>query len=206
MSDPMNTTDPVASTRERRDVAMTIVNTGDGKGKTTAACGVALRAWAHGLDIGVYQFIKSGKWHVGEETALRALGEQTGTVTWEHMGTGWTWTRRNQVAEALAASTKEKPSAQESARAGWEHLKELLATQRHDLYILDEFTYVMDNGWVETAEVVDVLTHRPGKQHVIITGRRCPQAVLDLANLATEMRKIKHPFDHGQRGQAGIEW
>lgn len=181
---------------------MLVVNTGEGKGKTTAAMGTALRAWHQGWRVGVFQFVKSGRWHVGEEDALRALGQLHeeigvgGPVTWEVMGTGWSWTRSFDAAE--------NPEA--AAREGWRHVSDLLAHEALDFYLLDEFTYPMDWGWLGVDEVVETLVNRPGTQHVVITGRRAPDALVEVADIVTEMTKIKHPFDVGQRGQAGIEW
>lgn len=183
------------TTKQRRNRPVLMVNTGDGKGKTSAACGVALRGWAQGWDVGVYQFVKSAAWKPGERDALLALGSLSGSVTWERMGTGWSWSRGADPAEGAAA-----------AQQGWAHIKEGLATQQHRLWLLDEFTYPMSWGWVDIDDVVATLSARPGTQHVIITGRRCPEAVMEIADLVTEMTKIKHPFDNGQRGQAGIEW
>lgn len=185
------------TTRQRRKRPVLLVNTGDGKGKTSAACGVALRAWAQGWSIGVYQFVKSATWHTGEYDALTALGEIRGDVTWERMGSGWSWTRR---------SESEDTDPQAMAVAGWERVKSGLAQERHQFWLLDEFTYPMLWGWVDVADVVETLATRPGTQHIIITGRRCPEEIIEVADLVTEMRKVKHPFDTGQRGQAGIEW
>lgn len=199
---PTSVPDDGLTTRERRHRPVVLVNTGDGKGKTTAAMGVAMRGWHQGWSIGVYQFIKSGKWQVGEAAALRALGRlhdttgEGGPVTWETMGTGWTWTP---AAEAVTDPA-------EAARQGWSQVKSLLAVQAHRLYILDEFTYPLDRGWVDLADVVATLAARPGKQHVVITGRRAPRALKEAADLVTDMTCIKHPFDSGQKGQAGIEW
>ena len=190
------------STRQRRLRPVLVVNTGEGKGKTTAAMGTALRAWHQGWRVGVFQFVKSGRWHVGEEDALRALGQLHeeigvgGPVTWEVMGTGWSWTRSFDAAE--------NPEA--AAREGWRHVSDLLAHEALDFYLLDEFTYPMDWGWLGVDEVVETLVNRPGTQHVVITGRRAPDALVEVADIVTEMTKIKHPFDVGQRGQAGIEW
>lgn len=183
------------TTKERRNRPVLIVNTGDGKGKTTAACGVALRAWAQGWSVGVYQFVKSAAWKPGERDALLALGGLSGDVTWERMGTGWSWARATDPGDARAAAVE-----------GWANIRQGLAEERHRFWLLDEFTYPMDWGWIDVDEVVEALTTRPGTQHVAITGRRCPQAVIDAADLVTEMTKIKHPFDKGQRGQVGIEW
>jgi len=198
---PETVPDDGLTTKQRRNRPMVIVNQGEGKGKSTAAFGLALRGWNQGWSIGVFQFVKSAKWRIGEQTALEALGKlheetgQGGAVEWHKMGSGWSWTRK----------TSEDDPAR-AARDGWEEVKRRLAEQTHGLYVLDEFTYPMEWGWVDVDEVVETLTNRPGFQHVVITGRRCPEPVLELANLVTNMTKIKHPFDEGQKGQKGIEW
>ncbi len=179
------------TTRQRRRQPLLVVHTGDGKGKTTAALGMALRAWAQGWDVGVYQFVKSAKWRIGEETAFDELGG----VTWERMGEGWSWSRAHD--EATAA---------ELAREGWANVREGLAAERHRFWVLDELTYPLTWGWLDLDEVLAALRGRPGTQHVVVTGRNAPQPLVDAADLVTEMRKVKHPFDAGQRGQAGIEW
>ncbi|MDT0306787.1 cob(I)yrinic acid a,c-diamide adenosyltransferase [Streptomyces sp. DSM 44917] len=184
------------TTRQRRNRPLLIVHTGTGKGKSTAAFGLALRAWNQGWPIGVFQFVKSAKWRVGEERALRVLGAsgEGGTVAWHKMGEGWSWVQRD-----IATS-------EEAAREGWEQVRRDLAAQTYRLYVLDEFAYPMHWGWVDTAEVVAALRERPGTQHVVITGRNAPPALLEAADLVTEMGKVKHPMDAGQKGQRGIEW
>jgi len=190
------------TTRQRRNRALLLVHTGPGKGKSTAAFGLALRAWNQGWPVGVFQFVKSAKWKVGEETALRALGalhESTGEggpVTWNKMGEGWSWIQRPGA---------ERDHASDAAE-GWAQIKRELAAETHRLYVLDEFTYPMKWGWVEVEDVVSTLAARPGNQHVVITGRDAHPALLDAADLVTEMTKIKHPMDAGQKGQRGIEW
>jgi cob(I)alamin adenosyltransferase len=187
------------TTRQRRNRPLTIVHTGAGKGKSTAAFGLALRAWNQGWPVGVFQFVKSAKWRVGEERALRVLGAsgEGGTVAWHKMGEGWSWVQRS--AEDVADS-------EEAAREGWAQVRRDLAAETYRLYVLDEFVYPMRWGWVDTAEVVAVLRERPGTQHVVITGREAPPELLDAADLVTEMAKVKHPMDAGQKGQKGIEW
>ena len=182
------------TTRELRQRPIVAVHTGDGKGKTTAAVGMALRSWAQGWDVGVYQFVKSAKWRTGEQEAFASLPERGG-LTWEKMGTGWSWSR---------AHTAVDPA--ELARDGWQRIREGLAEERHRFWLLDEFTSPLAWGWIDVAEVVEALVSRPGSQHVVITGRRCPQELIDAADLVTEMTLVKHPFQQGQRGQAGIEW
>ena len=187
------------TTRQRRNRPLTIVHTGTGKGKSTAAFGLALRAWNQGWPVGVFQFVKSAKWRVGEERALRVLGAsgEGGTVAWHKMGEGWSWVQRS--AEDVADS-------EEAAREGWAQVRRDLAAQTYRLYVLDEFVYPMRWGWVDTAEVVAVLRERPGVQHVVVTGREAPPELLDAADLVTDMTKVKHPMDAGQKGQRGIEW
>jgi cob(I)alamin adenosyltransferase len=190
------------TTRERRRQPLLAVHTGTGKGKSTAAFGMALRAWNAGWPIVVFQFVKSPKWKVGEEAALRALGAHhaaTGEgapVTWHKMGEGWSW---------LARPGDERDHAAEAAE-GWAQVKRDLAAQTYRFYVLDEFTYPIKWGWVEAAEVVATLRDRPGSQHVVVTGRDAAPDLTHLADLVTEMTKVKHPMDAGRKGQQGIEW
>ena len=192
------------TTRQRRNRPLLIVHTGHGKGKTTAAFGLALRAWNAGWPIGVFQFVKSAKWRIGEEPAFKTLGalhEQTGQgapVAWHKMGEGWSWLQKDLHTDPAMQA--------ENARAGWEQIKRDLAAETYRLYLLDEFTYPMTWGWIDTAEVVEVLRNRPGGQHVIVTGRNAAPELLEAADLVTEMTKVKHPMDAGQKGQRGIEW
>jgi len=190
------------TTRQRRNAPLLAVHTGPGKGKSTAAFGMALRAWNQGFDIAVFQFVKSAKWKVGEETALTELGRAHeergvgGPVEWHKMGAGWSWSRK--------AGTEDDHAA--AAAEGWAEVARRLAEGRHDFYVLDEFTYPLKWGWVDVDEVVATLAERPGSQHVVITGRDAPAALLDAADLVTEMTKVKHPMDAGRKGQKGIEW
>ena len=176
--------------RRRRETPLLMVHTGEGKGKSTAAFGMMLRAWNQGWPIAVFQFVKSGKWRVGEQAAAQKLGG----IDWFKMGDGWTWTSRDLEQSA------------ELGREGWAEVKRCLAEERYRFYLLDEFTYAMSFGWVDTDEVVETLVHRPGWQYVLITGRGAPPALIEAADLVTEMRKVAHPFDAGWRGQKGIEW
>jgi cob(I)alamin adenosyltransferase len=190
------------TTRQRRNRPLLGIHTGDGKGKSTAAFGLALRGWTQGWSIGVFQFVKSAKWRIGEQTALEALAEvheqsgRGGAIEWHKMGSGWSWSRKPGGEEDHAAAAAE----------GWQEIKRRLAAETHRLYVLDEFTYPINWGWVDVDDVVATLTARPGLQHVIITGRRADPKLVAAATLVTEMTKIKHPFDDGQKGQRGIEW
>ncbi|WP_205877394.1 cob(I)yrinic acid a,c-diamide adenosyltransferase [Mycobacterium camsae] len=193
------------TTRARRNVPVLVVHTGDGKGKSTAAFGMALRAWNVGMSVAVFQFVKSAKWKVGEETAFRELGqlhERTGVggaVEWHKMGSGWSWIRKSRK----AGSEVDHAAA---AADGWAEIRRRLAEQRHDFYVLDEFTYPLKWGWLDVEEVVEALGERPGHQHVVITGRDAPPRLVEAADLVTEMGKVKHPMDAGRKGQKGIEW
>ncbi|MDT5210653.1 MAG: cob(I)alamin adenosyltransferase [Mycobacterium sp.] len=199
---PVAVPDDGLTTRARRNAALLAVHTGAGKGKSTAAFGMALRAWNQGLKVAVFQFVKSAKWKVGEEAAFRELGRAHdehavgGPVEWHKMGAGWSWSRKHGTDVDHAAA----------AADGWAEISRRLAEQQHDFYVLDEFTYPLKWGWVDIDEVVDVFLSRPGTQHVVITGRDAPQRLLDAADLVTEMTKVKHPMDVGRKGQRGIEW
>ncbi|WP_319432232.1 cob(I)yrinic acid a,c-diamide adenosyltransferase [Mycobacterium sp. RTGN5] len=199
---PAAVPDDGLTTRARRKTPVLAVHTGPGKGKSTAAFGMALRAWNAGMSVAVFQFVKSAKWKVGEESAFAALGtlntEQGigGAVEWHKMGSGWSWTRKTGSDDDHAAAAAE----------GWTEIAGRLAEQRHDFYVLDEFTYPLKWGWIAVDDVVEVLLARPGNQHVVITGRDAPQRLIDAADLVTEMTKIKHPMDAGRKGQRGIEW
>jgi cob(I)alamin adenosyltransferase len=193
---PVAVPDDGLTTRQRRHRPILGVHTGVGKGKSTAAFGLALRAWNQGWPIGVFQFVKSAKWRVGEERALRVLGAsgEGGTVDWHKMGEGWSWVQRR------------IGDSEEAAVEGWLQVKRDLAAKTYRLYVLDEFTYPMKWGWVDVDEVVSTLRERPGTQHVVVTGRDADARLTDAADLVTEMGKVKHPMDAGQKGQRGIEW
>jgi cob(I)alamin adenosyltransferase len=199
---PTTVPDDGLTTRERRNRPLIMVHTGPGKGKSTAAFGLALRGWNQGFSIGVFQFVKSAKWRIGEQTVLERLGElheetgEGGPVTWHKMGSGWSWSRKAGSDEDHAADAAE----------GWAEIKRALAEERHDLYVLDEFTYPMKWGWVDVDDVVSTLVDRPGRQHVVITGRHADPRLIEAANLVTEMGQVKHPMEVGQKGQRGIEW
>ncbi len=199
---PIAVPDDGLTTRQRRNRPLVMVHTGDGKGKSTAAFGIGLRGWNQGWRTGVFQFVKSAKWRIGEQTVLERLGrlhEETGEggpVEWHKMGAGWSWTRKQGDADDHATAAIE----------GWQEIKRRLAAETHDLLILDEFTYPMKWGWVDVDDVVETLRTRPGFQHVVITGRHADPRLIEVADLVTEMTKIKHPMDVGQKGQKGIEW
>ena len=199
---PLSVPDDGLSTRQRRNRPLVMVHTGPGKGKSTAAFGLAMRAWNQGWDIGVFQFVKSAKWKIGEQNVMERLGQlhtetgEGGPVEWHKMGSGWSWSRKDGTEEDHAADAAE----------GWAEIKRRLAAEQHDLYLLDEFTYPIKWGWVDAADVAETLAARPGRQHVVITGSDADPKLIEVADLVTEMGKVKHPMDAGQKGQRGIEW
>jgi cob(I)alamin adenosyltransferase len=199
---PLTIPDDRLTTRQRRNRPLLMVHTGDGKGKSTAAFGLAMRGWNQGFRIGVFQFVKSAKWRIGEQTVLERLGAlhadtgEGGPVEWHKMGAGWSWSRKEGSDADHAAAGAE----------GWLEIKRRLSDESHDLYVLDEFTYPLNWGWIDVDDVVDTLANRPGRQHVVITGRRVDPKLAEIADLVTEMGNVKHPMDAGQKGQRGIEW
>jgi cob(I)alamin adenosyltransferase len=174
---------------DRRNQGLVIVNTGNGKGKTTAALGLLLRAWGQGLRVAMYQFIKakSGNW--GESRAGRKMG-----VEIVPLGSGFTWT----------SSDLERDRA--LAREGWEQCRAAILSGDFDVVVLDEITYCFTFAWLDLEEVLETLRQRPDGQHVVLTGRDAPSALIEFADLVTEMREIKHPYEAGIKAQKGIEF
>lgn len=169
--------------------SIVVVNTGDGKGKSTAAFGIVMRAVARKWRVAVVQFLKSGEWHVGEEDVARGLG-----VDWLALGTGFTWDSRN--------LTEDQAVAQEA----WARAKAIIQAGEHRLVVLDEITYPMMGGWIDTDDVVTTIRNRPEQVSVVATGRDAPAALIDVADTVTEMRKIKHAYDQGIKAKKGIEY
>ena len=174
--------------RVHRD-SLVLVNTGNGKGKSSAAFGVALRALARGWRVRVVQFLKSGDWKTGEAELLPDLG-----VEWWEAGDGFTW------------DAEDLDESQALALAAWEHTKQRLADDDLDVLILDEVTYPINWGWIDLGDVVAAIRDRNPKVHVILTGRDCPQALVDLADTVTEMREVKHAFHDGVMARRGIDY
>ncbi|PWH13074.1 MAG: cob(I)yrinic acid a,c-diamide adenosyltransferase [Anaerolineae bacterium] len=169
---------------------LTIVHTGDGKGKSTAAFGMVLRAWGRGFRVCVIQFLKneSGKW--GEVLAAQRLG-----IEWHISGDGFTWTSKDMDATIARA------------QLGWELAKEKIACGQYDLIVLDEFTYPLSFGWLDLPETIAWLkAYKPAHLHLVITGRNAPPELLDYADLVSESREVKHPFRKGLKAQPGIEF
>lgn len=169
--------------------SLLLVNTGDGKGKSTAAFGTAIRAVARGWKVAVVQFIKSGDWSVGEEKIGRQIG-----IDWWALGDGFTW------------DSEDMEESEAVARAAWEHARGLIDGGEYRLVVLDEVTYPINWGWIDLDEMLETLTSRPERVNVIITGRDAPDELIAAADTVTEMRKIKHAYDAGIMARRGIDY
>ncbi|MCP4167421.1 MAG: cob(I)yrinic acid a,c-diamide adenosyltransferase [Chloroflexi bacterium] len=177
--------------RARTKKGLVIVHTGDGKGKSTAAIGIMTRAWGRGMKVGVIQFLKNENASFGETKAAQRMG-----IDWLSIGDGFTWT------------SHDLDETEARVHHGWDIAKEGITSGQYDIMILDEFTYPLHFGWLDTAEVLDWLAdNKPHMLHVVITGRYAPQELIDYADLVTEMHEIKHPFhNQGIKAQPGIEF
>lgn len=173
----------------RRAPSLVVVNTGDGKGKTSAAIGVVVRAVARGWRVGVVQFLKSGAWRSGEEQVCRRLG-----VDWWAIGAGFTWD---------SADLSEDEAV---AREAWARARELIERGEHQLVVLDEVTYPLVWGWVDLDAALATIRERPAHVNVVCTGRDAPAALVELADTVTEMRSVKHAYDQGIRAKRGIDY
>ena len=176
--------------RPPRRKGLVVVNTGMGKGKSTAAFGIMFRAWGRGMKVCAVQFIKNDKSMYGEQMAAEKLG-----IEMIPSGRGFTWTSKDLAEDASRA------------RNGWRIAKEIMAAGEHDVVVLDEITYPMRYGWIEVDEVVETLKARPPMVHVVLTGRHAPVEIIEAADLVTEMQQVKHPYhDQNIRAQRGIEF
>jgi len=167
-----------------------LIFTGHGKGKTTAALGMSVRAAGHGLKTCFIQFIK-GSWKYGEMDALARFQEE---IDFHIMGRGFTW----------KSEDLEKDTA--AARKAWEKAKEVIQSGDYHTVVLDEFTYLLRYGMIDVEEVVDVLQRKPADLHICITGRDAVEELIELADLVTEMQPIKHSYQQGIKAQKGIEF
>ena len=174
---------------------LVLVHTGEGKGKTTAAIGLAVRAWGDGFRILILQFIK-GSWKYGELSTLKALAEIDGRIEIRPTGIGFT---RN-------ASSEEMAVHREKARTALQEALTEMTSGQWDMIILDEINYALKFGLLEEQEVLELLSQKPTDLHLVLTGRNALPAIIDCADLVTEMRLIKHPFQKGIRAQKGIEF
>jgi len=167
-----------------------IVHTGKGKGKSTAAFGLVMRALGHGFKVGIVQFVK-GAWETGERKVLERFPD---LVTIKAMGEGFTWETQDRQRDIAAA------------RAAWDKAKEMLADASYKMVLLDELNIVLRYGYLPLDEVVEALKKRPQGTHVIVTGRNAKDKLIEAADLVTDMTMVKHPFRSGVKAQAGIEF
>lgn len=167
-----------------------IVHTGKGKGKSTAAMGLAVRAIGNGMKVGIVQFVK-GAWATGERSVLDRFPD---LCTIKAMGEGFTWDTQDRQRDIAAA------------RAAWEYAKVLMADPSYRMIILDELNIVLRYDYLPLNEVVESLSARPKNLHVVVTGRNAKDALIDIADLVTEMTQVKHPFRSGVKAQTGIEF
>jgi cob(I)alamin adenosyltransferase len=183
-------TDPPARPpAPKRAPSLVLVNTGDGKGKSTAAFGMVLRAVARGWRVCVIQFLKSGRWRTGEEQLGRQLG-----VDWNPMGDGFTW------------ESEDLDATRAKAVAAWAAARRAIASGDYQLVVLDEVTYPLNWGWIPTDELVEAIRARPEAVNVVATGRDAPEALLAVADTVTEMRKVRHAYDSGVTARRGIDY
>ena len=169
--------------------SLVVVNTGNGKGKSSSAFGIMVRGVARGWNVAVVQFIKSGDWKVGEEKIGRQLG-----VDWYAFGDGFTWDSED-LSNDIA-----------HARAGWSKAVEIMDAGEHQLVIFDELTYLSSFGWIPIAEIVEAIRNRPSHVNVVVTGRDAAPELIDLADTVTEMREVKHAYQQGIRAMRGIDY
>jgi len=174
---------------EPKSRGMVIVNTGDGKGKSSSAFGVMLRAVARGWNVIVIQFIKSDKWQTGEKKMAEQLG-----VTWVTGGDGFTW------------ESDDMDATEQAAKDAWQTATRAISSGDYDLVILDEATYPVTFGWIGSDEVVRTLNQRPSNVNVVVTGRDADAALIEIADTVTEMRKVKHAFDEGVSAKKGLDY
>lgn len=167
-----------------------IVYTGDGKGKTTAALGLAFRALGRRYRVAVVQFIK-GKWKTGEAAMAKEL---SGRIDFFSLGDGFTWITKNFEQDVA------------SARTAWAKCLDVLADARYQIVIFDELSYVLKYNFLPIEEVLEHLKHKPSRTHVVITGRDAPPELIEAADLVTDMREIKHPYQAGMKAQSGIDY
>lgn len=179
---------------------LVLINTGTGKGKTTAALGTAIRAWGDGQKVLILQFIK-GAWKYGELKAIETLGKAEGRIEIRPMGDGFVFhNKKDPENEERLAEKKEL------ARRAWDMVRKEVMSGAWDLIVLDEINYAIHFGMLETGEVARLIRERPVRLNMILTGRYAPKELIDLADTVTEMTLVKHAFQKGIRARKGIEF
>lgn len=171
-----------------QDKGLLLVLTGNGKGKSSSGFGMVLRTVGHGKKAAVVQFIK-GNWASGERNLLEPLG-----IPFAVMATGFTWETQNRALDMAAATDV------------WQQAKQYLADPAIDFVLLDELTYMLSYDYLDLTDVLETLKNRPPQQHVVVTGRGCHRALLDIADTISEVQNVRHAFDHGIRAQQGVDW
>ena len=192
MTDGSTTEPPTEDPRPdglRRAESLVLVNTGDGKGKSSAAFGVVMRSVARDWRVAVVQFIKSGTWQTGEEKVARRLG-----VNWWTLGEGFSW------------DSEDLDEDRATAVEAWRHARSLLEADDHRLVVLDEVTYPVNWGWLDVNEVVTAIRDRSPKVNVVVTGRNAPEQLVAVADTVTEMRNVKHAYEAGLRALKGVDY
>lgn len=193
MRDDEATTEPLTDDPRpdglRRVDSLVLMLTGDGKGKSSSAFGMVMRALARDWDVAVVQFVKSGDWHTGEEKICRRLG-----VSWNAWGSGFTW------------DSDDLEHDRAIARDAWSRTADLIAEGRHRLVVLDELTYLITWGWLEIEPVVEAISTRPRHVNVVCTGRNAHPLLIDLADTVTSMTNVKHAYDSGIAAKRGIDY
>lgn len=186
-----NTNNTKKTPSGKKKAGLVIVYTGNGKGKTSAAAGMLMRAWGRHKKLAVIQFIKNSDFKSGEILAAERMGIEV-----IRAGDGWTWTSKD-MEKTIACGQN-----------GWEIAKQMILSAEYDIIVLDEFTYPLQYGWLDVKEVIDWLkANKPELLHLVITGRNAPQELMDYANLVTEMVEIKHPFhEEGLSSQEGVDY
>lgn len=192
MTDVSATTVPIDDPRPddlRRAPSLVLVNTGPGKGKTSAAIGVVIRAVGRGWPVAVVQFVKSGRWHPGEEKVCKQLG-----VDWWAIGEGFTWESDDLSRDEAAA------------REAWGHAREVIQRGEHQLVMLDEVTYPISWGWIDVDEVVKTITNRPSRVNIVCTGRNAHDRLVEVADTVSDIHVVKHAYQQRIRAKKGIDY
>lgn len=176
--------------RKTIERGLLIVHTGNGKGKSSSAFGMAIRSIGWGMKVGIVQYVK-GNWETGEKTFFK---ERPDLLTWDVMGAGFTWDTQDRARDIAAA------------RAAWERSKELILDPAYDFIILDELNIVLRDDTLPIEEIVAFLKDRPMEKHICITGRNAKPELIEIADLVTEFGEVKHPFKAGFKAQKGVEY
>lgn len=176
--------------KKRNSKGLLMVFTGNGKGKTTSAIGMSMRAAGHGMKVFFLQFIK-GSWRYGEMDAFKRFSD---LIEFQVIGRGFTW------------KSDDIEKDRQTARLGWEKAREAIFSQQYQMVVLDEFTYTLLYNMLDINEVIQVLEKKPEKLHLVITGRQAPRQICEIADLITEMKPVKHPLEQGITAQKGVEF